>query len=86
MLRLIPAPERQVSKEAILEWINRHNPPVCRIVANVGDGDKDHNESSFRSLITLLSEKKMVRDGVLLSFANSCAIGLVCCVFLETNT
>ena len=60
VLRLIPAPERHVHAKILMEWIKRHDPPICKVVAYGADIDKAHNESSFKSLITLLQEKGMV--------------------------
>jgi hypothetical protein len=59
-MTLVPTPEPAVPLAELKEWINRLKPVICRFQPQPDPTDPT-NEQYFRSLIQLLTTRKVVR-------------------------
>ncbi len=76
---LTPTAQAAVSTDDLLVWARKTQPALCTFAAQSRIADPKSNELHYRSLITLLLSKKVVRDILdLFSHINS-----LCCSMLS---
>lgn len=60
-MTLAPTKDNLVSDSELTFWINRHKPAVCQIHPQPNVPDPERNNANFKSLIALLTDRKIVR-------------------------
>lgn len=58
---LAPTKENLVSEAELTAWMNRNKPAMCHILPQTNVPDPERNNTSFKQLLGLLTERKIVR-------------------------